>query len=238
MPDHGLSWSETDRAFSHRLPVFVRPGPEATSPLVLLCHGMGDSPRAWAARWPRVLALPAHVVAPAGPYPFEIRKETGIRIGYAWYLYDGDTEPFRSSVTLSSAWLADLVGALERERGWRPRHRALLGFSQGAYLGFVAALRRQDVFTELVAVGGRLKESFVGDELREGGPLRVLILHGRGDEAVSPAYATGSRDALRRAGYDVALEELAGPHRVEREADPRAALWLADAWGTGEAPPG
>jgi len=233
MPDHDHSWTETVRPATCEIPVLLRPGPERTSPLLVLCHGMGDDPRTWAARWPRVLDLPVHVVAPAGPYPFEIRKETGIRIGYAWYLYDGEPEPFRSTVTRSAAWVAETVEAAEREHGWRPERRALLGFSQGAYLGFVAALRRQDLFSELIAVGGRMKEDFVADALAAPGPLRVLLLHGRDDEAVSPVSSRTARDVLRGAGYDVALEEIPGRHRVERGADPRVAAWLEEAWGNG-----
>jgi predicted esterase len=120
---------------------------------------------------------------------------------------------------------------MEEERGWRPRRRALLGFSQGAYLGFVAALRRQDLFTELVAVGGRLREDFVEEPLSGPASLRVLILHGREDKAVSPASSRTARDVLLRAGYRVTFEEIPGRHRVESEADPRVASWLTRVWG-------
>jgi len=179
------------------------------------------------------------VVAPAGPYPFEIRKETGIRIGHAWYLYNGEEEPFRSTVSRSAAWVAETVAEMEKERGWRPRRRALLGFSQGAYLGFVAALRRQDLFTELVAVGGRLREDFVEEPLRSPASLRVLVLHGRDDQAVSPQSSRAARDVLLRAGYRVTFEEIPGPHRVEAEADPRVASWLTRVWeeNRGVSPP-
>jgi len=223
---HSVSWQETRIPFTHDSPVWIRPGPTATSPLVVLCHGMGEDPRSFTAHWPRVAALPFHLVAPAGPYPHEIRRDDSIRIGYAWYLYDKGPEHFEQTTTTSVAWLCDVVSQVESKHGFRPDRRILVGHSQGAYFGYLAALGTAKIFSHLVAVAGRLKEEFLTDALGNGGSTAVLILHGTKDRAVSPDAARRSHDALSRAGYPVELELLPGGHGLTPETDARTATWL------------
>lgn len=219
-------WTTARFPFRRNIPIRVRPGPEPRSPLIVMCHGMGEDPASWTKLWPRVLALPAHLVAPTAPYPFEIRDEKGIRIGHAWYLYDGAQEPFRETVVSSATWLSEMLVDLEVRQGWEPPTRALVGHSQGAYFGYVAALSHQAQFSHLVAVAGRLKEEFVSDALREGGPLSTLILHGEHDRSVSPAAGRRSHEVLTAAGYACRLEFFSGGHRLIPKVDERAADWL------------
>lgn len=213
------------------VPVLLRPGPAPEAPLVVVCHGMGQGPEELPGLWPRVCALPVHLLLPGGPYAHEVRGEGGIRIGRAWYLYDGGDRLFEATVTRSAAWLDGLVAALEAERGWKPRERALVGFSQGAYFAYVAALGRPGRFGRLVAVAGRLKEEFLGPALARPGGLRTLILHGERDRAVPAEASRRSHQALLRAGYAAELRILPGGHRLLPDRDERAAAWLADGWG-------
>jgi predicted esterase len=229
--------------FTQPVPALARSGPSPEAPLVVLCHGQGEDPDRALAAWPRTAALPAHVLAPAGPLPFEIRTGDRFRIGRAWYLYDGGDRLFRETVTASAAWLNELVRRVEAERGWRPRGRALVGFSQGAYFGYVAALSSPGVFDRLVAAAGRLKEEFVAEALARPGPLRTLILHGETDRWVSVEGAHRSHRALRRAGYEAELALFPGGHDLGSDQDRRAAGWLASGWGlagdaAGEPDPG
>lgn len=224
------AWSTARVPVSHRIPVRWRPGPAAASPLVVLCHGMGETPETFLESWPRVAALPVHLVLPAGPYAFEKRDGDGIRIGHAWYLYDGNPEPFGETIAGSAAWLRETVLHLESRHGWTPSRRALIGYSQGAYLGYVAALNNQDVFHRLIAVAGRLRESFVEEALSRGGGLQALLLHGDRDRAVLPEAQDRSLAALRRAGYAAEAVRLPGGHRPTPEMDRRAADWLREGW--------
>ena len=229
--------------FTRPVPARVRSGPSPEAPLVVLCHGQGEDPDRALAAWPRTSALPAHVIAPAGPLPYEIRTGDRFRIGRAWYLYDGGDRLFRETVTASAAWLSALIRRVEADRGWRPRGRALVGFSQGAYFGYVAALSPPGLFDRLVAAAGRLKEEFVAGALERPGPLRTLILHGEADRAVSVEAAHRSHQALRRAGYEAELALFPGGHRLGPDQDRRAAAWLASGWelagpAAGEPDPG
>lgn len=237
-----MSWETVEIPFSHSCRWWLRAGPAPDAPLVVLCHGMGEDPATWAERWPQLGALPVHLVVPSAPYPYEIRRDGEMRIGHAWYLYDGNEEPFRTTLMRSAAWLVSELDALETQRGWRPRERALVGYSQGAYFGFVAALRAQRRFSRLVAVAGRLKEAFVEEPLARPGPLATLILHGEKDRSVPADTAERSRAALAGAGYAVDLEILPRGHGLHPDRDARAAEWLERAWFTTgrtepEAPP-
>lgn len=223
-------WRTSRFPVVHEVPVRWRPGPSPTAPLVVLCHGMGENPEGFAGAWPQVAALPVHLVLPAGPYAFEKREKDGIAIGHAWYLYDGQPEPFRETLEATATWLLDTLHRLETEHGWTPSRRALIGHSQGAYFGYVAALNHQDVFDRLVAVAGRLRESFVEEALRRGGPLSALLLHGERDRSVLPEALDRSRSALEQAGYAVEAARLPGGHRLSPEADRRAAAWLREGW--------
>ena len=211
-----------------------RAGPSADAPLVLLCHGMGEDPERCSAAWPKLLALPVHAVLPAGPFPFEVREESGIRIGHAWYLYDGGQDLFRRTLDLAEAWLHGLLRRLEATQGWEPRDRAVVGHSQGAYFGGVLALRHQDLFERLVCVSGRVKMEFARGAVQ--GALRALVVHGATDRSVPADAARESVDALRGSGYDADLLLLPGGHRLAPDRDVRVADWLARSWGLEDTP--
>jgi len=211
--------------------VVVSPSADPRAPLLVLCHGMGETPEGILPRWSALTALPVHVVAPAGPYPHEIRTPQGIRIGHAWYLYDGGTEMFKQSLDRAVGWLHALLPDLERERGWTPRERAIVGYSQGAYFAYVAALGAHRPFRRLVGAAGRLKEEFLDLDAARAGEVETLILHGRDDDSVSPEAAHRTADALARAGYPHELRLVDGGHRAGAAFDREATAWLAAGWG-------
>jgi predicted esterase len=147
-------------------------------------------------------------------------------------LYDGNPEPFKTTLFRSGAWLAEQVAAFERAHGLRPARRALLGYSQGAYFAYPTALARQDLFDTLIAVaGGRIRTEFVERELASPGRLRTLILHGTDDRAVSADLSREAAETLRAAGYAVDLELLPGGHGLRADRDATATRWLAARWG-------
>jgi len=226
-PDH-RRWHTASHPFTVPVPLLLslRHGrPDA--PLVVFCHGMGETPERFLEHWPMTCALGVHVAAPAGPFAREERTPGGVRIGHAWYLYDGGDRAFRDSLAVSTSWFHDALAAMEAEHGLRPRMRALVGHSQGAYFGYVAALERPDRIQALVAAAGRLKTSFVREALSRPGPLEALILHGEDDSAVDPEAARRSHRALTEAGYRSELRLLPGGHGLPPDRDTAAAGWLA-----------
>jgi predicted esterase len=221
------------REFSAPVPVWssIHPTAGPDAPLVVYCHGMSEDPATLPRFWPHLCSLPVHLLAPAGPLPHEIRSREGIRLGHAWYLYDGGTEPFKSTLTRSGDWLAEQVTLFEENAGLRPRARALVGYSQGAYFSSVTALHHQNLFGHLIAVaGGRLRADFVDRALAEGGPLRILLLHGRDDKRVSPDLARDAAEQFTGAGYASELQLLERGHGLHPDRDVAAAAWLTGEW--------
>ena len=225
-----LQWKQVDAPFTHASAIRIRSGPAPDAPLIVLCHGMGDTPEILLPLWPAVVSLPVHLVVPTGPYPFEVRGKDSIRIGGAWYLYDGGPERFQQTLNQSADWLREVLASVEQREGWVPSARALVGYSQGAYFGYVAALSHQDLFTRLVAVAGRLKTEFVSDALENPGSLQTLILHGADDASVSPDAAQQSHQTLIHAGYRAEKVVFPGDHRLTPLIDDKVSDWLTNAW--------
>ena len=176
------------------------------SPLVIALHGWGMSDRAFA-RWlePGIAAGGLSWWVPRAPLPFEVGRR---RIGYGWYVFDGDQVTLRASMDEARAWLSGLAAAARRSL--RPASVTLLGFSQGAYLASYVALTRPDLFDRLVCCCGRPKAEFVGD-LDAAGEVQVLIQTGARDETVSKELIEKGVQPLRDAGLRV-MERLSLIH--------------------------
>ena len=207
---------------------------DQSAPLLVYCHGMGEDPQSFSRFWPEVNNLPCHVVAPAGPYAHEVRKGGTIRIGHAWYLYDGGHDLFAKTARQSWNWLLSVLRELEEQHRLSPSSRVLMGYSQGAYFSFAAALNHQNTFHGLIAAAGNLKEHVAGDALQTGGPLHSLILHGEDDPSVPVRFARESASLLRRHGYRAELIIQSGGHGLHPQRDAAAAEWLRWLWNLQE----
>ena len=72
-----------------RLLVPDGPPPPDGWPLVIALHGMGMTAEQFSLVLNDLLLPKAAFLFPQGVYPYEIRKDGKIRVGYAWYVYDG-----------------------------------------------------------------------------------------------------------------------------------------------------
>jgi phospholipase/carboxylesterase len=170
---------------------------------------------------------------PQGVYPYEIRREGSMRIGYAWYLYDGKDEPFRTTLERSETYLLGLIDRVLASCGGDPGRVFLLGFSQGAYLGHFVAIRNAARFAGLVAIaGGRIKEEFVAESLAGSSRLPVLMLHGEKDEAVPLERARVMQEMLVRHGFPVELKAFDFGHEMRRDEIGAAREWLGTRIGS------
>ena len=197
--------------------LFVPPGPPPTGgwPLVVALHGMGMSGRMLALILNDLLEPRAAYLFPDGVYPYEIRKAERIRIGYAWYLYDGTEPLFRRTLEATEAHLLRLMDRVASEAPIDPARIFLLGYSQGAYTGYFVALRNHARFAGLVAIAGRMKEEFVAEHLAAAAThLPVLMLHGESDPAVLFERARATHDTLARHGFQVELKSFPKGHEL------------------------
>ncbi|MEM8883566.1 MAG: hypothetical protein AAGD14_05840 [Planctomycetota bacterium] len=204
-----------DREFrtSVTLPSLVRvPRAERGKPLIIALHGWGMRARAFE-RWMQPgIDLGRHSWwFPRGILPLEVRSR---KIGFAWYVFDGDQEILREGMELARSYLVGLVD--QARRALDPSSISLLGFSQGAYLGSFVALSRPDLFDNLIVCCGRPKAEFV-DDLEGARGTRVLVQIGDRDEAVTPELIAKGIDPMRAAGLDVTVQHFDAPHKVTHD---------------------
>ena len=158
---------------------------------------------------------------PRGILPCEIRKR---RIGYAWYVFDGDQDALRESMSQARAYLAGLVDVARRQL--RPSRITLLGFSQGAYLAGYTAMSRPDLFDACVCCCGRPKSEFIGD-LSAASGVRFLVQTGARDENVTAELIAKGIAPMRAAGLDVDERSYDAEHRLTPEMAIDAAEFAA-----------
>ena len=215
--------------------LFIPPGapPAGGWPLVVALHGMGMSGRMLALLLNDLLDPRAAWLFPDGVYPYEIRKLDRIRIGYAWYLYDGHDALFRSTLEHTEAHLLRLLDGVAARAPIDPTRAFLLGYSQGAYTGYFVGLRNPGRFAGLVAIAGRMKEEFVAEHLPDAArQLPVLMLHGEDDPAVLFARARATHETLLRHGFDVELRSFPKGHELGRPEIEAAREWLGARFGS------
>ena len=198
------------------------PRREPGAPLVIALHGWGMTARAFV-RWlrPGIDHRPLSWWVPRAVLPGEVSRR---RIGYSWYVFDGNQEALRESMDEARAYLVGLVETARK--ALRPGRIGLLGFSQGAYLASYTALTRPDLFQALVCCCGRPKTEFVED-LDAARSLRVLVQTGSRDTSVPPALIAKGVAPLREHGLEVTETSHDTDHRLIPEMVRDAAEFLA-----------
>ena len=212
-----------------RLIVPDAPAPPGGWPLVVALHGQGQSAAYFARLAAPMIQDWGAWLFPEGPWSHEIRREAKIRIGHAWYLYDGSDDPFRPTLGRAEAHVLGLIDRLAASEPIDPARVALFGFSQGAYTGYFITLRNTNRFRGMVAYGGgRLKPEFVDDRLPGAPRIPYLLLHGEQDESIPFERTELMRGELADRGFPVELATVPGGHGLGEEGLARAGSWLRD----------
>jgi predicted esterase len=200
------------------------PRSEPGAPLVIALHGWGMTARAFV-RWlkPGIERGGLSWWFPRGILPCEVSGAQRRRIGYAWYVFDGNQERLRASMDEARAYLVALAG--NARRALRPSSISLLGFSQGGYLASYVALTRPDLFSGLVCCGGRPKSEFV-DDLSAARDVRILIQSGAQDTSVNPELIDKGVGPLVEASLDVTSRSYDTGHTLSPEMATDAAEFL------------
>lgn len=223
MSDTG--WTRDAETHTRSVPYeWIAPG-DGPGPLIVALHGRGEDESIMRARMAPLARAGWRVLVPQAPYPFDSVGRRR-RIGYAWYQFDGDQASFLASMDAAGAFLFPLIDRMRERLGVATRDLALLGFSQGAYLGYYLGLRHPERFRAVVGVAGRAKAESV-DVRAAAGRVSILHLHGRDDEAMSPEPCRASIQALRDAGVDATFRLAEGGHDVTPAMVQEAETWLA-----------
>lgn len=203
--------------------------PGSEPPALLVClHGQGQD-GARQRRWMTPAVPPTFAAAyPDGFHGLEVRRpERPVRIGRAWYHYSTeDRAAFLASLDRAVAGLWRVVDAALDTLGADPQRVFLAGFSQGAYLAHVAALRAPERVAGWIAQAGGLRPDYVPGGLPALQRTPVLLQHGAQDPVTSPQAARDAAALLEAAGARVTLELPDGDHRISPAMTAGARAWL------------
>jgi predicted esterase len=217
--DTGFEQKDGTARFSVLVPVELhRPTLPADGSLLVALHGMGMSPATFRKRV-LPLAPPGYtVLIPQGPLPYEMRSESGIRQGNAWYIYLGDERAFIESMQATEEWLLGMIDRYVEFHGLDPTAVSLMGFSQGAYLAGYVAIRNAHRFRRLVVAGGRIKHEVLLDDATRAAAERpdfeILCVHGEEDGSVALDAVRSSVEAVAERGIPTELRTYPTGHSV------------------------
>ena len=194
-------------------------------PLIVALHGMGQDPGFLQRDLAPLLAKPYVWLFPRGPYPLEVRGRQ-MRIGYAWYMYDGDQGRLRASMELTSSHLLGLMDTVWNAYCLDLSRAAVLGFSQGGYMAGVLGALNHRRFKAACSISGRLKHEFMAEAAQKAATrVKLAQVHGGRDESVKPQAARLAVEACSALGFHVEYFEDA---EAGHEITPRMASWLGD----------
>lgn len=194
-------------------------------PMVVLLHGLGDTPAGIAPLLSDFKRVPIRIVALGGSIPYGQSRDRA-----AWFLVRATTSsPERLAQAVADA--ADDVAKRVREAiQARPTvgKPLVVGFSQGGMLAYALAVRHPDLVAASFPISGLLPEplrpdrrapqapSGGRDQVKPGAgrpaapPPPIVALHGEDDRLVPFVEGKATVDALREAGYRVEAHAFEG----------------------------
>jgi phospholipase/carboxylesterase len=180
----------------------VHKEPDDTLPIVVAIHGLGGAPEHWIDGW-MPFGGRARVVLPRG---FDRHEE-----GFSWFPW---------ATNMKDAKLAADVGAAE-ERLWKgimelagSRRVVVAGYTQGAILSFVMAVRHPDMIVHAFPVVGACPDAL----LPKARAAPLTAYHGTADESLAIQVVRDAVDAFKRRGNHAVLREYAGVRHTSTDA--------------------
>ncbi len=179
--------------------------------LLIGLHGFGGKANNFSALWKYLEDDDVIFVVPEAPYAFT----EGENAAFSW-------EPFvqRESKTSLKAfnWLDDYITDLAEQirKQYRVKQTWLFGFSQGAYYGYMLALKNPKDFDGLIACGGGLvTEIFKEKDYKASKKMKIIISHGTNDNVVAFTEGQKAYDVLKKKGLNVILQTFEGAHSID-----------------------
>lgn len=174
--------------------------PEATLPMIVAIHGLGDTPRNFQALFAD-FSPPARIILPRALDPYEP--------GWSWFplrARDPDVEALAGGIKAAADTLAPAITALADSRPTRGKP-IVTGFSQGGMLTFTLAVHHGELFSAAVPLSGWLPEPLWPKA--DGSPAAappIVAFHGDADVAVRFEPTAAAVAELERLGYRVRLQ--------------------------------
>ena len=154
------------------------------------------------------------LVIPEAPYAIPESKNAG----FSWNPHtDMQSKTAETSYTMLDEYIIDLTRNLEKK--YNIKQTWLLGFSQGAYMGYMLALKNPKLYDGLVACGGGLVTNVFKDkDYKKARKVKVIISHGKQDKVIDYAEAEKAYTVLKEKNLDVTLDSFEGGHSVSYTA--------------------
>jgi predicted esterase len=203
-----FTWIRTEFPFSYE----VR---EVSAPreMILLLHGFSENGARILRKLSPYLPSDAYLLSPNGPFPVRRRSpEHPTHLGYSWYIYD----PARDEYDIDMRVAIDYLNKGMESLGLANLPKRVIGFSQGGYLGPVAAPRLVGV-RQVIGLGCEV----LIDELASDYQIRTDSVHGVKDEVVSIESARKTHGAFlekKGTGLGTFVELTETGHRIDRAA--------------------
>lgn len=185
-------------------------GADASAPLIVAIHGMGDRPENWVDSW-RSFPAKVHIALP--------RAFRSFGDGFSWFEFRegmSDTE-FGTEVGNAEEKLWKAIASLAGTR-----KVLVTGFSQGGILSFAIAARRVERVICAFPVAGSLPGSLLPNSGTR--TAKVIALHGTADRVVAFKWGKATVDALKERGNDASLKTYADVGHT-MTAEMRSDLW-------------
>lgn len=182
------------------------------NPLLLLLHGYGSNEEdlfSFASELPEEY----YVISARAPYDMMYGS-------YAWYAinFDADENKFsdlghaRASRDIISNFIDELVANYPIDAN----NVTVIGFSQGAILGYAIALSYPEKVQRLVAMSGYLNLEIAVDDFRNNDfrDLKIFASHGTVDQVIPVEWARKSIPVIESLGISVVYKEYPVGHGV------------------------
>jgi predicted esterase len=201
--------------------------PGTTYPLLIGLHGAGGNAETIAPlfKGSRV-GQPFFFCVPEAPYAMAI----GRTLNYVWFRPgSGDRRnPAALQRTLGEEYVLSVLDAVLKAYPVDPKRVFLMGFSQGGFLAYTAALKHPERFAGVIPVGTWLDPAdFTAEEMKlAAAHTKFLILQSPEDRAVAASEARASAAFLAKYGVPHELVPYSGGHVLNAEIARRIAAWV------------
>lgn len=182
------------------------------NPLLLLLHGYGSNEEDL---FSFATELPDHYYIVSVRAPYDLMYGS-----YAWYAinFDADENKFSdlTQARNSRDLIVNFITELVEKYPISEENITLIGFSQGAILGYAIALSYPEKFQRLVALSGYLnteiaKEDYENNEIEK---LKIFASHGTADQVIPVEWARKTKPVLDAYNINCTYKEYPSGHGV------------------------
>ena len=191
-------------------------------PVLIGLHGFGSNAEKFLALWDTFQKRDFVYVVPEAPYLSHKDRDPG----FSWTLPVSEDSGLRDE---ARAMTEEFIVNVARAAGakFHTDRVFLLGFSQGSKLAYHVGLRHPELFSGIIAFGGRLEQGRLSARiLARAKGMKCFIAHGRDDRMVDWQEGENARKFLKSRGCEVLFQEFDGGHKVEENAMNQALAWM------------